>query len=196
MKTTWTIGKEKSCDICIEQPQISRQHAKLTSIDGYQFILEDLESTNGTFVDKMRVRRSVITKENDIKLANIKFDISPYLDIKPIKKLHDAEIPAAFKELKSVYDEYEQNVNRLQRGQTIRRGVIQASLAWIPFVGSPAGILLNTYLTKNEKIAALNKQFSLTYLCPKCNNHLGNKSWENLELVGKCLYCKVEWLKE
>jgi len=146
-------------------------------------------------VDKMRVRRSVITKDNDIKLANIKFDISPYLDIKPVKKLNDEDIPAAFKELKNIYDQYDQNSKRLQRGDTIRRGVIQASLAWIPFVGSPAGILLNTYLTTNEKIAALNRQFTLTYLCPKCKNHLGNRSWENLELVKKCMYCKVEWVK-
>ncbi len=45
-----TIGRDATNEIVINDPEVSRQHARLTAqIGGY--ILEDLGSTNGTFVD-------------------------------------------------------------------------------------------------------------------------------------------------
>jgi ABC transport system ATP-binding/permease protein len=51
---TKSIGRTKDCDIQIEHPQVSSQHAFLHSVDGALFI-EDQGSANGTFVRGQRI---------------------------------------------------------------------------------------------------------------------------------------------
>ena len=51
---TTTIGRDPISDIAINDPEVSRQHARLTQTDdSYQ--IEDLESTNGTFVNGVQI---------------------------------------------------------------------------------------------------------------------------------------------
>ncbi|MBN1956296.1 MAG: FHA domain-containing protein [Anaerolineae bacterium] len=49
-----TIGRDPSNDLAIGHLQVSRQHARLT-LQGGVIVLEDLGSTNGTFVNGMRL---------------------------------------------------------------------------------------------------------------------------------------------
>jgi predicted component of type VI protein secretion system len=49
-----TLGRDPSSDIMISDPQVSRQHARLTRQDE-MIVIEDLGSTNGTFVNGMRL---------------------------------------------------------------------------------------------------------------------------------------------
>jgi len=49
-----TIGREAGNDIVLEDPQVSRHHARLTQQGGL-YIVEDLGSTNGTFLNGRRV---------------------------------------------------------------------------------------------------------------------------------------------
>src|SRR3972149_3698419 len=55
LKDVHTIGREAGNDIIINDPQVSRHHARLT-LQGNAYILEDLGSTNGSFVNGRRVR--------------------------------------------------------------------------------------------------------------------------------------------
>ncbi len=48
------LGRDPSCTICINDAQVSRRHARLT-LSGSGYILQDLGSTNGTFVNGQRV---------------------------------------------------------------------------------------------------------------------------------------------
>ncbi len=48
------IGRDPTCTICINDAQVSRQHARLT-LSGTGYLLQDLGSTNGTFVNGQRV---------------------------------------------------------------------------------------------------------------------------------------------
>lgn len=53
-KSEIVIGRDATCDIVINDAEISRRHAKMTMQEtGY--VLEDLGSTNGTFVDGQRL---------------------------------------------------------------------------------------------------------------------------------------------
>lgn len=48
------IGREKDCDICIEDISVSRCHARIgLGLDGH--VVEDLQSTNGTFVNEVAI---------------------------------------------------------------------------------------------------------------------------------------------
>lgn len=49
-----TIGRDPMVDVVVNDPEVSRQHARLTR-SGDQFLVQDLGSTNGTFLDGRRL---------------------------------------------------------------------------------------------------------------------------------------------
>ncbi len=46
----WIVGRDPSCDICVEDVNISRQHFRITK-KGDQYVITDLGSSNGTHVN-------------------------------------------------------------------------------------------------------------------------------------------------
>ena len=63
-----TIGR-KGCDVNLNDPQISRQHALLT-IHALQATLEDLGSTNGTFVGESRIDQTSLEDRSEFRVGN------------------------------------------------------------------------------------------------------------------------------
>ncbi len=49
-----TIGRDQSCQLVVDSPIVSRQHCRFVH-DGTDWLLEDLGSTRGTFVDGSRI---------------------------------------------------------------------------------------------------------------------------------------------
>lgn len=49
-----TIGRDEKSDIHIDNPAVSSKHAKILTILDESFI-EDLESTNGTYIDGKKI---------------------------------------------------------------------------------------------------------------------------------------------
>ena len=65
-----TIGRNKSNDIVIADPRVSRRHARVET-QGGRATLTDLDSTNGTLVDGKPVNGSIVlTAGNVITLGN------------------------------------------------------------------------------------------------------------------------------
>ena len=62
---SYTIGREAGTEIVIEDPQISRRHATLTR-QGNTYLLEDIGSTNGTYVNGRRVTAPVLLSNGDM----------------------------------------------------------------------------------------------------------------------------------
>src|SRR6056297_3632335 len=61
---SWTIGSNSSCDLVVEHPTASGRHCRLIR-DGSKFTIEDLGSTNGTYVNGRRVERPTIVTTAD-----------------------------------------------------------------------------------------------------------------------------------
>lgn len=61
---SWVIGSSPNCDIVVTQPNVSRSHCRLIMDEGRLF-LEDLESTNGTFVNGVGVSGRVEVSLSD-----------------------------------------------------------------------------------------------------------------------------------
>ncbi len=59
------IGRATSCDIHIPDPEISRQHARMVAQGAGAYAIEDLGSTNGTFVNGRRVPSLTPINHND-----------------------------------------------------------------------------------------------------------------------------------
>ncbi len=66
-----TIGRALENDIVVTSKRVSREHARLRR-DGWRVILEDLGSTNGTFLNDERVLEPVALHDGDcIKIGDV-----------------------------------------------------------------------------------------------------------------------------
>ena len=120
--------------------------------------------------------------------------------------------------LKEVYDKFSADKIKIQREAGMSNfyrmlpmtilSLVGLVSAVIPALGSIApflcigGVVLLIYsISKSyscskdnpEKIEALNRQFMIDYVCPKCGNFLGYVPYETLKNKGKCSYCKCNW---
>ena len=60
-----TIGRDSTNEIVINDAEISRRHARLT-FQGGKYVLEDLGSTNGTFVNGQRLAGPRVLKAGEV----------------------------------------------------------------------------------------------------------------------------------
>ena len=51
------IGRKPDCDLCVPHATVSRQHCEIV-VEGQAVILRDLGSSNGTFLNDVRVQES------------------------------------------------------------------------------------------------------------------------------------------
>jgi len=74
-KPVMLVGRDESCDVVIDSAQVSREHLRLTRTPT-GFVLEDLGSANGTFVNGKRVKRAEIGPDDWVGLGSyqIKFN--------------------------------------------------------------------------------------------------------------------------
>ena len=64
-KPTLTIGRTPSNDLVIDNLAVSGIHARLV-LDGGRFLLEDMHSLNGTFLNGQRIRKSQLAEGDEI----------------------------------------------------------------------------------------------------------------------------------
>jgi len=60
-----TIGRDSTNEITINDAEVSRRHARLT-FQGGKYVLEDLGSTNGTFVNGQRLAGPRVLKAGEV----------------------------------------------------------------------------------------------------------------------------------
>jgi predicted component of type VI protein secretion system len=60
-----TIGRDSANEIVINDAEVSRRHARLT-FQGGKYVLEDLGSTNGTFVNGQRLAGPRVLKAGEV----------------------------------------------------------------------------------------------------------------------------------
>ena len=65
VKDVMTIGRDMNNDIVINDAEVSRNHARLTSQSG-GYLIEDLASTNGTFVNGQRLIGPKLLNPGDV----------------------------------------------------------------------------------------------------------------------------------
>ena len=66
MKKILKIGRTNENDIVINKPTISRFHAIITNLNDGNFLIEDLDSSNGTFVNNQRIKKHQCTINDKI----------------------------------------------------------------------------------------------------------------------------------
>ncbi|MEY3028807.1 MAG: hypothetical protein RL198_204 [Actinomycetota bacterium] len=74
-KRELVIGRAPNCDVPIADEFASSMHAKLVRV-GDDWVLQDLNSTNGTFLDGRKVSTPAVVKRNvPIRVGNTSFEL-------------------------------------------------------------------------------------------------------------------------
>jgi len=151
-----TFGRAHDNSIVINKPDISSHHAKVTFLGNGNFLVEDLSSANGVFINGHRIQKAHIGYRDELRLSE-----STPLNLVALFELNAPRPPAQsdktgsrdfvyeFRELKQIWEDYQrirlEINNRYQRKSTIVRSLLSlAPLAvWI--------IFQYTYLNQFEK---------------------------------------------
>jgi pSer/pThr/pTyr-binding forkhead associated (FHA) protein len=59
-----TVGRDESCHVTIPDSSVSHRHARIYHSDG-EWYVEDLGSTNGTFVNDRPLTRPIVLRPGD-----------------------------------------------------------------------------------------------------------------------------------
>lgn len=76
------IGRNEDCDIFLDHKSVSKLHCILVKTDGL-ILVRDLGSTNGTRVNGQRVRRAALLPNDNLAIANFKYQVQFGPDVEP-----------------------------------------------------------------------------------------------------------------
>ncbi|MFD2937104.1 FHA domain-containing protein [Spirosoma flavum] len=117
----YTIGRNIDNKIVLSNSKISGYHARLIHCTPASFVLEDLTSKNGSFVNDIRVTRKVVDKQDTLRLADTTFTIDQLLALLrvepetppqagpeslPKSELNPLDFTQPFADLHPVYEQY------------------------------------------------------------------------------------------
>ncbi|MEQ1921502.1 MAG: GGDEF domain-containing protein [Pyrinomonadaceae bacterium] len=87
------MGRALEADVRVNDTQVSRKHAMVTadrSTEKIQYILTDLDSRNGTFLNGRRIRREVLENGDKISIGEtiLRFDLLDEIDREYQRQIH------------------------------------------------------------------------------------------------------------
>ena len=212
------IGKAADNKLVINDPQVSRYHALLTQEDNGDMLLEDLGSTNGTFVNDSQIIKKKVLAEDKVT-----FGTDYTINVSDILKC-DNDYSVEFARLNNVYEIYIKEKIQIQSSNQFKTRLFQSlPFAVIGVLGIVLGFMGHTnnglfivsfilavcaptigiYFGAREaaKIPArlqnLANKFKIDYVCPKCGTFLGEVPWESLRNKKQCPVssCRARWIR-
>lgn len=78
------IGRDAACDIVINDPKVSRNHCQLVLKDDGTFLIVDLGSSNGTYVNGQRISGEVrLSSLDSVRIGDTVLPLQQYVDFNP-----------------------------------------------------------------------------------------------------------------
>lgn len=218
------IGRKGQQSTPITDLSVSREHCKLTSNPDGTYTLENLSASGTFVNDRSIIRTvvnkdTVIRLGGSFTIAVKDLLPASHQDSSSGDEHKEEDYTAAFRRLKGVYDKYSADKIAIQKEAAMSNfyrmlpmtlmSLLGLGAAAIPALGSIApiiaivGMVLLVYsLSKSytgskenpEKMEALNRQFMIDYVCPKCGNFLGYVPFEALANKKQCSFCKCKWV--
>lgn len=63
------VGRDPDCDICLQDSAVSRKHMQIV-IGTDKYVLEDLASTNGTFINDSPIKRATLNDGDYVRIGS------------------------------------------------------------------------------------------------------------------------------
>lgn len=195
----------------IPQDDVSSQHAKITYLGNNEFEIEDLNSSNGTYVNGYRIRKAIVGVNDQVRLSSgVVLDLVKEFQVqtggvlnKDLKKSNPKDFTVEFERLKPVYEEYKRKRKQLKTKHQRKVALIRAGITLAPMslmfmgvqgiliglIGSTLANTLTAGYDIDEQLEEMDEQFRLRYICPnpKCQKQFGKgNSWTLLHETGYC----------
>jgi pSer/pThr/pTyr-binding forkhead associated (FHA) protein len=71
-----TVGRAARADFIVDAPLVSRIHCRLTATNRGDLHVEDLGSTNGTYVNDRRIRRATLASGDVLRVGRVELTVS------------------------------------------------------------------------------------------------------------------------
>lgn len=217
IRKTITLGRSNDNDVILTNGDISSKHARITMLDDDKYEVEDLDSTNGTYVNGYRIKKAEITGSEQLRLsANLIVEVPPLfgkkqpkVNLPKVDKKNPMDYTKEFSKLEHIYNNYKRDratlIKKHNQKLSLIRGAItlspmillilnpdiKAQFMGIMVVGSTAAGFLTSGMTPQDKLDQLDRNFRLIYLCPKedCRHQLNGMDWAILHNTGYCPRC-------
>ena len=211
------IGKAADNDFVVDNPHVSRHHARLIDEGGGVLFIEDLNSANGVYINGACVQRKRVKASDEILLAD-----TYRLNLVEVLKLNN-DYAEEFEKLKPIYDRYVREKIRIQSSNQLKvrlfqtvpyalPGVIGVAMGFlgkgstllfamslvlvlvVPLIGIYFGAKQSSKIP--QQLSDISTQFKIDYVCPKCGTFLGEVPWESLQKRKQCPIssCKAHWI--
>lgn len=124
------VGRRGEQSFSITDRAVSGKHLKLITMPDGNVQVEDLGSTNGTFIDGVRIIKKVVPRSTVVRMgSSYTFRVSDVIpevvkkgpdSPEPPNDEYDAEILRKFKELESVWNKYQADKIALQKSNAAK----------------------------------------------------------------------------
>jgi pSer/pThr/pTyr-binding forkhead associated (FHA) protein len=71
-----TMGRAVRADFILDAPLVSRLHCRFTTLPSGELEIDDLDSTNGTFVNDQRVKRARLQAGDRVRVGRVELIVS------------------------------------------------------------------------------------------------------------------------
>jgi len=123
------IGRESDNDIVVDSAGLSRNHAKIEEIGG-NYVLSDLDSTNGTFVNKKKIKQVKLNHSDEIIVGKhlIIFQSEQKEEAKPNMADFESTMVLNTKQQKELFDLQAKKSSQKHDEKTAKLIVIQSEI--------------------------------------------------------------------
>jgi pSer/pThr/pTyr-binding forkhead associated (FHA) protein len=219
----YSIGRNKDNDIVIDDPEISGKHCLIEETSNGYLVVEDLNSTNHTYINELPIKISKLYGNGNLRLANHKIDLNWLAgEISKIKSKNQTNFKQEFQLLKKMHDDYQLKLREIDFKYNKKNLVFRSIMSLIPLsisviisiscnsrimttistsIGTATTLFVSYFLLRQQKSPTLLKEkedctieFLLNYRCPKCGMEFGNRHWKLIEANKVCPKCKSEFV--
>ncbi|MFN3379189.1 FHA domain-containing protein [Runella zeae] len=214
-------NKPVTGQVVLDSRGVSGQHAR-AMIDPNKnvVILEDLGSTNGTFVNGFRIKRKSISHNDIIMMADQRLSLQQIFEAARATRDDPNDFSVEFGKLQNVWDNYQLLLKQARSNNgmdtfltvcllvapalllgPVAGAVVAGGAMGGTAVGSALGLAARELFSKNKTaktqnvVTEIENDFKIQYVCPKCARSLYGFPYEYYKKQRQCIQCKAVWVK-
>ncbi len=156
MNKTITIGRGSNNSFPITRDTISENHAKVTQQEDGFFLVEDLQSKNGTFVNGRPIRKATIGLTDKLQVANFTINLADIFHVATpgLNKKDENDFSEEFKEKANTWYKWDNEKTKAEKILLLKRTalILIAPLVWIIFNSTVLNSLRKSNTDKDHEL--------------------------------------------